>query len=80
MVLTLISCYLLDKPYQIDREQIFRRVQACYHFLKEDRDDNPEDYYIDMRMLLATCLASTWFSSKQYGNIKGWHGRIFGNE
>ncbi|KAL7448958.1 hypothetical protein ACHAWC_001068 [Mediolabrus comicus] len=76
----LISCYLLDKPHQIDGEKIYGRVHSCYHYLEEDYDDNPECYDEDMRMLLATCLASrTWFSNNQYDNIEGWHDRIFGD-
>ncbi len=77
----LISCYLLNKPHQIDRNRIYGRVRSCYYYLDVDYDDNPECYDEDMRMLLATCLASrTWFTNKQYGNIKEWHGRIFGND
>lgn len=73
----LISCYLLEKPHQIDRNKIYGRVHSCYYYLKEDYDDNPDGYYEDMRMLLATCLASrTWFTNKQYDNIEGWHGRM----
>ena len=73
----LISCYLLDKPHQIDRNRIYDCVRLCYNDFEEDWDDNPEDYYIDMRMLLATCLASTWFSSKQDENIEDWYTRSF---
>ena len=43
--------------------------------LKNDYKDN--DYYTDMRMLLATCLASTWFSDNQYNNILEWNRKHF---
>lgn len=68
----LISRYLEDKPYEIDRNRIYQCVQNCYRDLEANYSDNPEHYYIDMHMLLTACIASTWFTDKQRGNIRRW--------
>ena len=68
----LISRYLENKPYQIDGNKIYNCVQACYRDLEKGYTDNPKHYWLDMKMLLATCEASTWFSDKQRDNIRQW--------
>jgi hypothetical protein len=73
----LISRYLLDKPNNINGNRIFNCVRTCYTALDRDYCDNSETYYEDMRMLLATCLASTWFSDNQYNNILEWNRKHF---
>ena len=73
----LISRYLLEKPNNINGNRIFNCVRTCYVALDRDYSDNSETYYEDMRMLLATCLASTWFSDNQYNNIVEWNRKHF---
>ena len=73
----LISRYLLEKPSNINGNRIFNCVRTCYTALDRDYCDNSETYYEDMRMLLATCLASTWFSDNQYNNILEWNRKHF---
>lgn len=68
----LISRYLENKPPEIDSNRIYDCVRSCYMDLLRGYNDNPKHYYLDMRMLLATCAASTWFTKKQYGNISKW--------
>ena len=68
----LISRYLESKPNKIDRNRIFNCVRNCYMDLQKDYSDNPPHYYMDMRMLLATCRASTWFSDNQRSQITKW--------
>ncbi|GKY92169.1 hypothetical protein MPSEU_000188200 [Mayamaea pseudoterrestris] len=68
----LISRYLENKPNNIDSNRIFNCVSQCYKDLERNYNDNPEFYYVDMRMLLATCDASTWFSNQQRSRISQW--------
>ncbi|KAK1733196.1 hypothetical protein QTG54_016173 [Skeletonema marinoi] len=81
----LMSRYLAYKPRGIDsnRIYIFLRgiplVRACFTDLEYDYHDEPEYYDTDnMRMLLATCLASNWFKGDQLKNIKQWNNDHFG--
>jgi hypothetical protein len=67
-----ISRYLENKPAEVDANKIFGCIRSCYMDLKKDYNDNPEHYAIDMRMLLATCYASTWFTEKQVSNFWNW--------
>lgn len=69
----LISRYLENKPAEIDRNKIYNCVRSCYNDLVKGYSDNPEHYYLDMRMLLATCLASTWFSDNQLKSLRNWY-------
>ena len=73
----LISRYLENKPAEIDRNKIYNCVRSCYNDLVKGYSDNPEHYYMDMRMLLATCLASTWFSDNQLKSLRNWYNDQF---
>lgn len=75
----LISRHLENKPYEINQNRIYNCVRACYTDLEKGYSDNPEFYYHDMRMLLATCLASNWFSDNQLSSIKDWWSQQFTN-
>lgn len=68
----LIARYLTNKPSNIDSNRIYSCVEACYRDLRQGWNDNPPHYYVDVRMLLATCLASTWFSDNQINRINTW--------
>jgi len=75
----LISIYYLDNALiEIDGNKIYNCVQKCYTALDRNYQDNPEEYDIDMRMLLATCLASHWFTDNQWDNIENWYRKHFG--
>jgi hypothetical protein len=67
-----ISRYLENKPAEVDANKIFNCVRSCYMDMEKDFDDNPEHYEVDMRMLLAICNASTWFTVKQGNSIWNW--------
>ena len=69
----LISMYLENKPNNIDSDRIHDCVCECCSDLTKRCDDNPENYYEDVRMLAATCLASNWFSDIQRWNIEIWY-------
>jgi hypothetical protein len=69
----LISRHLEDKPKEIDSNKIYNCVHACFTDLEKGYGDNPEHFYIDMRMLLATCLASNWFTENQSRSIEQWN-------
>ena len=73
----LISMYLENKPNNIDSDRIYDCVCACRNALDIGYYDNPDYFYEDMRMLTATCLASTWFSEDQRSNIERWYRRMF---
>lgn len=69
----LISRYLENKPSQIDANKIYNCIRNCYVDFQKDYEDNPENYYDNMRMLLTTCAASrSWFTNKQMNNILSW--------
>ena len=74
----LISRYLENKPREIDANKIYNCVRSCYLDFDKDYSDNPPHYTVDMRMLLATCLASTWFTANQMSNIRSWNWKHFG--
>ena len=67
-----ISMYLINKPHNIDRNRIYKCVRARYKDLEMGYDDIPYYYYEDVRMLLATCLASNWFADSQRSNMEEW--------
>mmetsp|Transcript_46460 Transcript_46460/g.97634 ORF Transcript_46460/g.97634 Transcript_46460/m.97634 type:complete len:243 (+) Transcript_46460:191-919(+) len=73
----LISRYLEDKPAEIDGNKIFDCIRNIVMDLKRDYDDNPQFYRMDVKMLLATCQASTWFSDRQRVNITTWYEEQF---
>ena len=75
----LISRYLECKPQSIDSNKIYNCVRSCVMDLERNYGDNPEHYFIDMRMLLATCLASTWFTDNQMRSLKEWNTNNFRN-
>ena len=69
----LISRYLKNKPGRIDANRIYNCVRKCYTALEKGYIDNPQHYCMDVRMLLATCLASNWFSKKQMNSMRQWN-------
>jgi len=73
----LISRHLENKPSSIDQNKIFNCVRTCFTDLERDYSDNPAHYYLDVRMLLVTCLASTWFTPNQRNNIDNWYRNHF---
>lgn len=73
----LISRYLENKPSAIGQHKIFNCVRACFMDLEKGFQDNPQHYYMDVRMLLVTCLASTWFTPNQRSNIDNWYRNHF---
>ena len=72
----LISSRLENKPYYVNSNRIFNCVQACFRDWSTGYTDNPEHYFLDMRMLLSTCLASSWFSDNQCSQMKEWLSRF----
>jgi chromosome segregation ATPase len=68
----LIARYLENKPKHVDSNKIFNSISNCYRDLSRGYNDNPKHFYMDMRMLLTTCAASTWFSSRQRDRIRCW--------
>ena len=73
----LISRYLENRPSDIDPNRIYNCVKLIYEDYDRGYTDNPEYYYMDVKMLLATCQASTWFSSKQKDNMSAWFSKHF---
>lgn len=71
--LTQLICRNLEnKPSDVDNNRIFNCIKNCYHDFEKGWTDNPDNYLLDLRMLLNVCRASTWFSEKQHANIKKW--------
>lgn len=69
--LTRLICQNLeDVPGCINPNKIFECVKKIGVDLQRDYPDNPEHFYIDVRMLVSVCLASTWFTEKQLGRIR----------
>lgn len=73
----LISAHLTEKPDGIDRNRIFNCVRSCYIDLKSNYSDNPKHYRSHMKMLIATCEASAWFSKRQRDNFSRWYREQF---
>jgi hypothetical protein len=69
----LICKYLEHSPEEIDANRIFNCVKNCYQDLLRGYSDNPVYYYVDVRMLLSVCLASsTWFTNRQIDLMNSW--------
>jgi len=68
----LIAQHLENKPDHINANRIYNCVKACYDCFSRGYSDNPQNYYVDIRMLLTTCSASAWFSPNQNNNIDSW--------
>mmetsp|Transcript_9884 Transcript_9884/g.20962 ORF Transcript_9884/g.20962 Transcript_9884/m.20962 type:complete len:319 (-) Transcript_9884:1821-2777(-) len=73
VALTQLICeYLLEKPDEIDSNHIFNCVRNIYIALTKNWNDNPDYYYISVRMLINVCHASTWFTYNQQRNFEEW--------
>jgi hypothetical protein len=77
--LTKLICQNLEnKPASINATKIFECVKNIFSDLNRGYNDNPEHFYVDVRMLLGVCQASTWFTQNQKCRInemaleKGW--------
>ncbi len=69
--LTKLICQNLeDIPESINPDKIFECIRKIGSDLRKDHKDNPEHFYIDVRMLLSVCLASTWFTERQLVRIR----------
>jgi hypothetical protein len=75
----LISRNVENKPETIDSNRIYNCVKSCYDDLKKNYGDNPDHYNLDVRMLLATCAASCWFTSRQLENLNEMLREIYSN-
>ena len=74
----LISMHVLRKPENIDRNRIFNCVRSCYLALqKEYEDNNPQQHRANVKMLLTTCQATTWFTDRQQDNFRSWYREQF---
>lgn len=74
---SLVTRYLLNKPYYVDRNRIFNAVKRCYDYYH-----SYAGYSQDVHMLLATSYASNWFTENQRSNFDSWlrnlaRGRFF---
>ena len=65
----LICQNLENKPNHIDSNRIFECVRNIFTDHKKGYSDNPQHFYMDVRMLYGVCLASTWFTVNQRSNI-----------
>ncbi|KAK3734827.1 hypothetical protein QZH41_002408 [Actinostola sp. cb2023] len=63
----IISKFLLNKPYYIDRNRIFNAIKRCHDYYH-----SYASYTQDVHMLLATSFASNWFTENQRGNFNCW--------
>lgn len=68
----LICQHLESKPDGINANKTFDCIRNIYRDFKRGFEDNPDHFEADVRMLLAVCLASTWFTFRQIGNISTW--------
>lgn len=62
-----ISKYLLNKPYYVDRNRIFNAIKRCHDYYH-----SYASYTQDVHMLLATAFASNWFTDNQRSNFNCW--------
>jgi hypothetical protein len=61
-----------DVPNNMDVNRIFNCVKSCYDDLVRNYHDNPPNYYVNVRMLLSICAASSWFTPNQINRINIW--------
>ena len=74
----LICLYLSRKPPQINSNRIFQCVRNCFLDWERGWNDNPTNYYWDMRMLLGICTSCNWFTQKQHSNFEKWLKQLAG--
>ena len=63
---------LEDIPGNIAAHRIYQCVENIKRDYFQNYQDNPDHFFLDLRALLATCLASTWFSLNQQARMKEW--------
>lgn len=68
----LVSRDLEDRPSEISPNRVFSCIASCYEDLKRGWTDNPQNYPIDVRMLLSIAAASTWFNEHQMKLLDQW--------
>ena len=64
---SLVSRYLLNKPYYIDRNLVYASIKRSYDYYH-----NFAGYSQDVHMLLAAAYASNWFTEHQRRNFDCW--------
>lgn len=68
----LISRNLEDRPSEVSPNRIFTCIASCYDDFKRGWTDNPQNYAIDVRMLLSIASASTWFNEQHQSLLDRW--------
>lgn len=68
----LVSRDLEDRPAEISPNRVFSCIASCFDDLKRGWTDNPQNYAIDVRMLLSVASASTWFNEQQQQLLENW--------
>lgn len=64
---SLVSRYLLNKPYYIDRNLVYAAIKRSYDYYH-----NYAGYSQDVHMLLAAAYASNWFTENQKWDFDSW--------
>ncbi|XP_068688810.1 E3 ubiquitin-protein ligase NRDP1-like [Montipora foliosa] len=62
-----ISRFLNGRPGYVDREKIFSCLKRCFDYFH-----NCAAFWQDLHMLLATAVASHWFTDTQQENMTSW--------
>jgi len=71
--LTQLICQNLgNKPVKVNIGRLFNCVKNIYDGLARSHNNNPPNYYEDVRMLLGACRASPLFTANQQDNFKRW--------
>jgi len=68
----LILRSLETRPQQVNPARVFTCLASCYDDFKRGWTDNPQNYAIDVRMLLTVASASTWFNPQHQALLDGW--------
>lgn len=69
--LTKLICQNLEnRPAKINSNKIFECVKKIGSDLRQEYSNEPEHFFIDSRMLMGVCLASTWFTENQLTRIR----------
>ena len=63
---------LENRPSEVSPNRIFNCIASCYDDFKRGWTDNPQNYAIDVRMLLSVGSASTWFNEQQQQLLDRW--------
>jgi hypothetical protein len=71
-LIQLIARNLKSKPDNTSRQSIYECVWRCFKAFAYPKEPNPEDYEMQVRVLIGLCRLCSWFTFKQRQSLARW--------